>query len=117
MKEKLCEERHFGVLKTLKTQELPGALPTGPPPGRGPWTPPGALERAPGPHAVKTLRSLRSLRSTWTKTILIQHPAVTNPAHAHGKNSIYFVDYTDTLYFVNCTSHRLIVDCITPYTL
>ena len=27
MKEKLCEERRFGVLKTLKTQELPGALP------------------------------------------------------------------------------------------
>ena len=24
MKEKLCEERRFGVLKTLKTQELPG---------------------------------------------------------------------------------------------
>ena len=55
MKEKLCEERRFGVLKPLKTQELPGALPPGPPPGRCPWTPPGALERAPGPHAVKTL--------------------------------------------------------------
>ena len=82
MKEKLCEERRFGVLKTLKTQELPGALPPGPPPGRCPWTPPGALERAPGPHAVKTLRSLRS-RPTWTQTIFIQHPAVTNPAHAH----------------------------------
>ena len=83
MKEKLCEERRFGVLKTLKTQELPGALPPGPPPGRCPWTPPGALERAPGPHAVKTLRSLRSLRSNWTQTIFIQHPTVTNPAHAH----------------------------------
>ena len=83
MKEKLCEERRFGVLKALKTQELPGALPPGPPPGRFPWTPPGALERAPGPHAVKTLRSLRSLCSTWTQTIFIQHPAVTNPAHAH----------------------------------
>ena len=42
MKEKLCEERRFGVLKTLKTQELPGPLPPGPPPGRCPWTPPGA---------------------------------------------------------------------------
>ena len=73
----------FWGLKTLKTQELPGALPPGPPSGRCPWTPPGALERAPGPHAVKTLRSLRSLRSTWTQTIFIQHPAVTNPAHAH----------------------------------
>ena len=41
-----------------KTQELPGALPPGPPPGRCPWTPPGALKRAPGPPAVK--RSLRS---------------------------------------------------------
>ena len=39
MKEKLCEERRFGVLKTLKTQELPGALP--PRPRRG---------VAPGPH-------------------------------------------------------------------
>ena len=83
MKEKLCEERRFGVLKTLKTQELPGALPPGPPPGRCPWAPPGALERAPGPHAFKTLRSLRSLHSTWTQTIFIQHPAVTNLAHAH----------------------------------
>ena len=44
MKEKLCEERRFGV---LKTQELPRALPPGPPLGRCPWTPPGALERAP----------------------------------------------------------------------
>ena len=79
-KEKLCEERRFGVLKTLKIQELPGALPPGPPTGRCPWTPPGALERAPEPHAVKTLRSLRS---TWTQTIFIQHPSVTNPAHAH----------------------------------
>ena len=76
MEEKLCEERRFGVFKTLKTQELPGALPPGPPPGRCPWTPPGALQRAPGPHAVKTLRSLRSLRSTWTQTIFIQHPVV-----------------------------------------
>ena len=83
MKEKLCEERRFGVLKTLKTHELPGALPPGPPPGRCPCTPPGALKRAPGPHAVKTLRSLRSLRSNWTQTIFIQHPAVTNSAHAH----------------------------------
>ena len=83
IKEKLCEERRFGVWKTLKTQELPGALPPGTPPGRCPWTPPGALQRAPRPHAVKTLRSLRSLRSTWTQTIFLQHPAVTNPAHAH----------------------------------
>ena len=41
-----------------KTQELPGALPPGPPPGRCPWTPSGALKRAPGPPAVN--RSLRS---------------------------------------------------------
>ena len=83
MKGKLCEERRFGVLKTLKNQDLPGALPPGPPPGRCPWTPPGVLERAPGPHAVKTLRSLRSLRSSWTQTISIQHPAVANPTHTH----------------------------------
>ena len=80
MKEKLCEERRFGVFETLKTQELLGALPPGPPPGHFPWTPPGALERAPGPHTVKTLRSLCS---NWTQTIFVQHPAVTNPAHAH----------------------------------
>ena len=86
IKEKICEERRFGVWKTLKTQELPGALPPGPPPGRCPWTPPGALERAPGPHAVKTLRSLRS---TWTQTIFLQHPAVTNPAHAHVHVTLY----------------------------
>ena len=49
MKGKLCKERRFGVLKTLKNQELPGALPLGPRPGHCPWTPPGALERAPGP--------------------------------------------------------------------
>ena len=40
MKEKLCEERRFGVLKTLKTRELPGALPPEHPR-------PGV---APGPH-------------------------------------------------------------------
>ena len=37
MKEKLCEKRRFGVLKTLKTQEFPGALPPGPPPGHCPY--------------------------------------------------------------------------------
>ena len=71
----------FWGLKNPETQELPGALPPGPPLGRCPWAPPGALERAPGPHAVKTLRSLHS---NWTQTICIQHPPVTNPAHAHG---------------------------------
>ena len=70
MKEKLCEERRFWVLKAPKTQKLSGALPPGPPPGCCPWT-------------VKTLCSLRSLRSTWTQAIFIQHPAATNPAHVH----------------------------------
>ena len=46
-----------------KTRELPGALPPGPPSGLRPWTPPGALKQAPGPHAVITLCSFRSLRS------------------------------------------------------
>ena len=32
---------------------LPGASPPGPPPGLCPWTPPGALTRAPGPHAFR----------------------------------------------------------------
>ena len=41
------------AIKIAKTPELPGTLPPGPPPGRCcPWTPQGALERAPGPHAV-----------------------------------------------------------------
>ena len=52
----------------LKNPENPGA--SG---GSAPWTPAGALpldptralKRAPGPHAVKTLRS------TWTQTIFI----------------------------------------------
>ena len=76
-----------------KSPENPGA--SG---GSAPWTPcrgvapgpPGALERAPGPHAVKTLRSLRS---NWTQTIFIQHPAVTNPAHAHGNRFISFIHF------------------------
>ena len=110
IKEKLCEERRFGVWKTLKTQELPGALPPGPPPGRCPWTPPGALERAPGPHAVKTHRSLRSLGSTWTQTIFLQHPAVTNPAHAHdvlvGLSNIYL----PTLSIKSDPMHKNIID-------
>ena len=88
----------------MKNPENPGAsgaLPPGPPPGRCPWTPPGALERAPGPHAVKTLCSLRSLRSTWTQTIFLQHPAVTNPAHAHG-HTLYLVaivSYINSFWF------------------
>ena len=36
--------------KTPRSQELPGASPPGPPPGLCPWTPPGALRQAPGPH-------------------------------------------------------------------
>ena len=36
MKEKLCKERHFGVSKTLKTQEILGAL-SPPPPSSGCW--------------------------------------------------------------------------------
>ena len=67
----------------LKSPENPGAsegCAPGPPPGCCPWTPPGALELAPGPHAVKRHRLLHS---TWNQTIFIQHPAVTNTAHAH----------------------------------
>ena len=80
----------------LKNPENPGASGGSAPwtpPGRCPWTPPGALERAPGPHAVKTLRSLRSLRSTWTQTIFFQHPAVTNPAHAHALYCTFILPY------------------------
>ena len=58
MKEKYFQESLSGHFTDAKTQELPGALPPGPPPGLCPWTPPGALERAPGPHAVR--RSARS---------------------------------------------------------
>ena len=69
--QKLCEERRFWVLKTLKPRSFRGLRPLDP-----------RRDVAPGPHTVKTFRSLRSLRSTWTQTIFIQHPTVTNPAHA-----------------------------------
>ena len=48
------------AFKIAKTPELPGALPPGPPPGRCPWTPPGALKRAPGPHAVMARALVRA---------------------------------------------------------
>ena len=83
MKEKLCEERRFGVLNTLKTQELPGALPPGPPPGRCP------LKRAPGPHAPLYLD---------TNYFYSEHPAVTNPAHAHGMYHKMTFSISNTLY-------------------
>ena len=53
----------FWGLKNSENPGASGALPPGPLPGLCPWTPPGALELAPGPHAVKTLHSLRSI---WT---------------------------------------------------
>ena len=99
------------AFRGLKTQELPGALPPGPPPGRCPWTPPGVLERAPGPHAVKTLRSLCSLRSTWTQTIFLQHPAVTNPAHAHA-HSVFanFVHNNHTITLILDTLQTIVLN-------
>ena len=83
MKEKLCEERCFGVLKALKIKELLGLCPLNPCWGVALGPHQGALKRAPGPHAIETLHSLCSLRSTWTQTIFIQHPRITNPTHAH----------------------------------
>ena len=53
LKKKYFQESLSGHFTDAKTQELPGALPPGPPPGLCPWTPPGALERAPGPHTVR----------------------------------------------------------------
>ena len=44
-KKKYFQESLSRLFTNAKTQELPGALPPGPPPG--------ALERAPGPHAVR----------------------------------------------------------------
>ena len=88
MKENLCEERHFGVLKTLKTQELPEAMPPGPLPGIAP----GPHQRPLSGHLDPTpLRlSVRYARFSLLghKTLFIQHPAVPNPAHAHGIKSI-----------------------------
>ena len=81
IKEKLCKERHFGVLKTLKTRSFRGLCPLDPCRGVAPEPHQGPLRRPLDP--VKMLCSLRSLCSNWTQTIFIQHPAVTNPAHAH----------------------------------
>ena len=68
----------MGVIKTPKSQELPGALTLDPCWGTA-LDPTRALERAPGPHAVNTLHS------TWTQSLFIQYPAVTNSAHGHVK--------------------------------
>ena len=41
---------HFFASELCRTQELPGASPPGPHQGLCPWTPAGALRRAPAPH-------------------------------------------------------------------
>ena len=41
-----------GCFLSVEALELRGASPPRPPPGCCPWTPPGALKRAPGPPAV-----------------------------------------------------------------
>ena len=54
----------------LKTRELPGAPPPGPPAGVCPCTPPGALRRAPGPHPYEALSRARCA----TRTDFSAHP-------------------------------------------
>ena len=91
----------------LKNPENPGA--SG---GSAPWTP--ARGVAPGPHQGPLSGPLdptplrRSLRSTWTQTIFIQPPAVTNPAHAHdlGRNSNMFFYFVAIFSFHNCSESR-----------
>ena len=64
----------------LKNPENPGA--SG---GSAPWTPTGGV--APGPHQGPLSGPLDltpSRRSARYAAIFLQHPAVTNPAHAHG---------------------------------
>ena len=70
------QESLSGPFTNAKTQELPGALPPAPPPGLCPWTPPGALERAPGPHAVR--RSARFARSAFMDSKLLALTRRTN---------------------------------------
>ena len=60
----------------IKTQELPRTLSPGPPPGFCPWTPPVALERVPGPQAVR--RSAHFVRSTFMDSKLLTLPRPTN---------------------------------------
>ena len=60
---KYFQESLSGPFTNAKTQELPGALPPGPPLGLCSWTPPGAHELAPGPHAIR--RSARFARSAF----------------------------------------------------
>ena len=94
----------------LKNPDNPGASLSS-----SPWTPAGSLPPPPGlprgphqgPHAVKTLRLLCS---TWTQTIFIQHPAVTNPAHAHGKGGKKFVSEQELLpvYYIYFATHQVL---------
>ena len=65
-----CEDFQMlrsNTLSFVNIAELPGASPPGPPPGRCPWTPPGALRRAPGPHAVggSASRSHSAFGAVW----------------------------------------------------
>ena len=48
-----CDSREpLKSLSKCETRWASGAPPPAPPPGHCPWTPPGALKQAPGPHAV-----------------------------------------------------------------
>ena len=75
-KEKYFQESLSGPFTNAKTQELPGALPPGPPTGLCPWTPPGALEGVPGPHAVR--RSSRFARYVFMDSKLLALTRRTN---------------------------------------
>ena len=58
-KKSVPKEPSKWVFKRLKSMSFGGLCPLDPHQGRCPWTPPGALKRAPGPHAVMGERSAR----------------------------------------------------------
>ena len=58
-----CQEGVPKEFESAITHELPWPPPPAPPPGALPLDPTGALERAPGPHAVKA-RALCALELT-----------------------------------------------------
>ena len=79
MKENYVKRGILGFLKTLKTQELPGAVPPGSPPGRCPWTQPGTRMSGRLDPTPCTLLSTILVRHDFDS---VHHP-VTNPAHAN----------------------------------
>ena len=84
MKEKL-RERRFGVLKTLKThaRSFQGLCPLDPRRGVAPGPHQGPLSGPLDPTPLRCSARYPRFALLGHKTIFVQHPAVTNPAHAH----------------------------------